>query len=110
MFNPNHKIFAPNFLINEIFKHKDKIVKYSGMQEDELLNELYLLLKNINFINEKIIPKKIKQKAYNLCKDIDIKDSMFLSLAFYLKAVILSGDKTFKNGLLEKKVNIFFNY
>nr|MBP8016677.1 nucleotide-binding protein, PIN domain-containing protein [Candidatus Gracilibacteria bacterium] len=52
IWNPDNEIFAPNFLVVEIFKHKDKIVKYSGMVEEDLLNELYLLLKSINFINE----------------------------------------------------------
>ena len=67
-------------------------------------------MKNIVFINENVIPKKIKQKVYNLCKDIDEKDAVFLSLAYYLGAKFLSGDKILKQGLIEKNIDIFYNY
>lgn len=110
IYNPENEVFAPNFLIVEIFKHKAKIVKYSGMTEEELLNELHLILKNISFINDKYIPSSIKQTAYDLCKDIDVKDTVFISLTFYLGATLLTGDKILKRELNNKNINIFMDF
>jgi len=69
-----------------------------------------LILKHISFVNEECIPIDIKQCAYDLCKDIDVKDTVFLSLAFHTKSIILSGDKILKSGLKKKNVEIFLEY
>lgn len=37
------EIFIPKFLVIEIFKHKEKIIKLSGFSEDEIL-EMFKIL------------------------------------------------------------------
>lgn len=38
----NNKIYAPNFLFFEIFNHKEKILKYSKLNNSELLELIHL--------------------------------------------------------------------
>jgi predicted nucleic acid-binding protein len=60
---------------------------------------LYHLLSQVNFINEKSLSLESRQAAYDLCKNIDPKDTVFIALAIGLDALVWTGDKKLKNGL-----------
>lgn len=47
------------FLYIEIFKYKDRILRFSKLEEDHLLEILYRMVKKINFINEDSISDEI---------------------------------------------------
>ena len=66
------------------------------------------MLENINFINELGIALKNKRIAYQLCKNLDIKDTMFVALALELNAMLWTGDQKLKNGLRKKGFDNFF--
>ena len=68
------KCFSPNFVFVEIFKHKDKILKYTKSSEVEVYEYLNEILKRIHFVSEEIISKDNRQRTYELCVDIDEKD------------------------------------
>mgnify|MGYP006299318197 CR=1 FL=1 len=51
LLNSKHKFFTPNYLIGEIFKHKEEILKKSNASEVETYEYLHKILKKINFIN-----------------------------------------------------------
>lgn len=110
LYSNEYQFYSCNFLILEIFKHKETIIKYSNMPEENLLDELHKILKTINFINEQIISKKNISTAFELCKDIDKKDMIFLALTFQLNGLLWTGDKKLKMGLNKKNINIFFDY
>jgi hypothetical protein len=50
-----YAFFSCKFGILELFKHKDKIIRYSSLLESEILESFYELLRKINFYNEDII-------------------------------------------------------
>lgn len=93
------EIFIPKFLVIEIFKHKEKIIKLSGFSEDEILEMFYLILKYCTFFNEEDISEEIQKQAFELVKDIDQKDAVFVGAALALNAKLWSGDKKLINGL-----------
>jgi len=64
----NTKFYTCHFLMIEIFKYKEKIVKQSKMTEEEILEVLYILLKKIELYNETYISDENYKKAYDLCK------------------------------------------
>lgn len=109
LFSNDYEFYSCNFCIVEIFKNKEKIIKYSKLKEDELLKEIHCILKNINFISDKLISDENIYKAVKLCNDIDKKDYSFLALAFELNALLWTSDKKLKEGLKNKKLNIFFS-
>lgn len=107
-FSDSYKIYSCNFAIIEIFKHKEKILKSSKIVEAELLDRLYKILKNVTFINETFISLESFEKAFDLCRDIDEKDTLFVSLAIEMNCDLWTGDKKLKEGLSKKGFNRFF--
>lgn len=89
----NTKFYAPQFLLDEIVKHKNKIIKISGLEEVEISELQFYLNSKINFINEQLIVSKNWMKAYEILKDVDEKDIPFLALSFQLDAKFWTGDK-----------------
>jgi putative PIN family toxin of toxin-antitoxin system len=101
------EVFIPKFLMIEIFKHKERIIKISKLSEDEVLESLYLILKYCTILNDKDISEEILKKSYQYVKEIDPKDVVFVAAALTLEASLWSGDKKLMNGLKEKDINIF---
>ncbi len=78
------------------------------MEEEEILDIFYYLLKRIEFYNEDSISDESLKKAYELCKDIDEKDLLFVALTIELEGLLWTGDKELLKGLKRKGFeNIF---
>lgn len=109
IFLGDEKWIAPSFVVVEPFKHKEKILRYSEMPEERLLLMLEMLLKQITFIDPEQFPVTIRQEAYELCKDLDEKDTPFIAIALGTGSKIWTGDKKLINGLKAKGYNNFFS-
>ena len=96
------EFFSCRFAIVELFKHKEKISKFSKLTEDEILTSLYKLLKIINFYNEDLISREVLKKAYELCSGIDEKDTLFVALTLEINGYLWTGDKKLKEELISK--------
>lgn len=104
----NLTFYAPNFLIAEIYKHKEKLIKNSKFNETEFYIYFNGIIDKIQFVPIDFISIESKQKAYDLCKDIDAKDTPFIALAIDLNLPIWTGDKKLKDGLRLKGFDDFF--
>lgn len=116
LINPNSKIgslvmkdlrgiadlYACYYLYIELFDKKDRIRKYTKMDEVDLLELLYLVIRKINFINEEQVSEAAWERAHILTHDIDIKDISFVALALDMNAKLWTGDKKLYTGLIEK--------
>ena len=109
LFESNMIFYSPNFLITEIYTHKDKLLKCSKLTESEFYLYFNGLIERIKFIPTEFIGKDSRQKAYDLCKDIDVKDIPFIALAIDLGIPIWTGDKKLKDGLRLKGFQDFYN-
>jgi predicted nucleic acid-binding protein len=105
LFSKKFDFVMPKYAYIELFKFKEKITKYSHHSEEEILEVLYKLLKNINIFDENMITTNTLKKAYQLVKDIDEKDIVFVALAIELDGVLWTGDKKLVNGLQKKGFN-----
>jgi len=94
--------YSSYYLVVEIFKHKEKILKYSKLTESELIEQVYNLLKNVTLINENQIPKEIWLKSFELTKDVDENDTAFVALTEFTEGKLWSLDKKLTNGLKNK--------
>ena len=103
------KFFSCKFAIVELFKLKEKIMKYSQLSEEDVLTTFYSLIKAIEFYNEDLISTSSLRSAYELCSNIDEKDTVFVALTLELEGYLWTGDKKLKNGLLSKGFNRFFS-
>lgn len=103
-----YRFYAPKFLLVEIFKHKEKILKNNKQLEDEFYEYLNILLNRITFVNEDIVSIGNYLEAYRLCKDIDEKDVPFIALAIQLDCELWTYDEPIKTGLSNKGFQRFF--
>ncbi len=109
LFEETIAFFAPNFLITEIYKHKEKLIKNSKLSESEFYLYFTQIIEKIQFVPIEIISLESRQIAYDFCKDIDIKDTPFIALAIELNLPVWTGDKRLKDGLKLKGFNNFFS-
>jgi len=90
---------APNYIITELFKYKERMLKYSKLSESDFYAYLNGLVERIRFTPLDFISLESRQKAYELCKDVDIKDTPFVALAIELDVPLWTGDKKLMRGL-----------
>lgn len=93
---------SPEFVLDEIAKHKGKLIKCSQLSESEIDYYYHIILKHINFVRSNLISKSNIKFAYNLCKDIDEKDTIYVALALELNGRLWTGDKKLIDGLNKK--------
>jgi predicted nucleic acid-binding protein len=103
------EFYCPNYLITEIFKHKERILKASKANDDEVYELLEKTLQRINFINEEFISLGNLIHAHRLCLDIDEKDTLFVALSLEFNAALWTKDEVLKNGLIPKGFDNFFD-
>ena len=88
-----NRFAAPNFVFVEIFRHKEKILKYSKLPEEELLEIFEHLLSNIYFIPDTTLSVASLRQAYHLCKNVDEADTLFVALSIEYNAPFWTGDR-----------------
>nr|MBK9652263.1 hypothetical protein [Bacteroidota bacterium] len=67
-----------------------------------MLEALYLILKRVIFINDFSISQKDFDTAFDLVKDIDAKDTIFIAMNNFLKTILWTGDTKLVTGLRNK--------
>lgn len=91
--------YSPGLLKYEILKHKEKILRLSNYSESQFNEVFESITKRITFVDELLISDDELFKAYEIVKDIDQNDALFLALAYNLKASLWTGDKQLIKGL-----------
>ena len=108
LFRSPRKFYVCEYVIVELFKHKNKLVKASHLSEEDLLRLLYLILKRVDVFKEDLIAVENRTAAYALCADIDESDTPHVALALELKGLLWTGDKKLQRELRRKGFNEFF--
>lgn len=106
----SHKFISSIKIIVEIFKHKEKIIKHSKLDEDQMLTALLQLLNRIHFINDSSISNNALNKSFELTSNIDLNDLMFVALALEYDAFLWTSDLKLKRGLLNQGFTNIFDY
>ncbi|RYC71565.1 MULTISPECIES: PIN domain-containing protein [Spirosoma] len=104
-----YQLYAPKFLIVEIFKHKEKLLRNNAQLEDELYEYLNGLLQRITFVSEESISIGSYLEAYRLCKGIDEKDVPFVALAIELGCSLWTRDQPIREGLTARGFTAFYD-
>jgi len=102
----NIQFIAPDYLLTEVCEHWEKIVESTTLSKHGLFEEFYFYRSKITFISVTSVPKKHRDDAAEIVKDIDIDDAPFVSLHFYKKHKLWTGDKALINGLKAKGYDI----
>lgn len=105
-----HQFYICELPIIELFKHKEKIIKYSELSAEEIAKVYYFLLKKLHLYKEDLIEKTLWKQAYHLCKDVDETDTPFVALTLELGGLLFTGDQKLKKHLRAKGFTTFFEY
>lgn len=108
LFQETYTFYCPVFVFTELFKHKERIFKNSRLSESEILNYLRKITERIRFVNENLVSLESKQRAYDLCHDVDEKDIPYVALTLDLNAALWTGDNKLKRGLTKKEFRQFY--
>jgi len=95
------ELVSPEFVIEELLSDKEKIKKFSGLNESEF-SELFLILED----EIRVVPKSEYDKFLSDAIKLSphIKDAPYFALALSLNSPIWSDEKAFKK---QSKVKIF---
>lgn len=107
-FEQTEEFYAPNFVMLEMFKHKERLLKRSELPEAEIYEMLHTVLEKIRFINEFTLAKLNKLKAYKMCQNVDEDDTPIVALALELNAYLWTNDKRLMRGLKKQGFKKFF--
>lgn len=102
------EFYTPKFMFVELFKHKEKIVRVSKMPEEEVLEMLYRLILNLRFFDENFIGTRNFVRAFQLVKDTDRNDLIFVALAFEIDGKLWSADAELKSSLRMSGFEAFY--
>lgn len=96
------QFYSCEYLKTELFHHRNKLLKLTGLTH-EALDELELsIIKNITFINESLIPVETLITTENILIGIDVNDTPFVALTKHFETFLWTGDKKLIKGLADK--------
>ena len=98
----NYDLYAPDFALKEIEKYEELILKKTKVGKKELNSFLMQLFKGITFLPSIFIEKRSREKALELCEDIDEKDTPYVALSIQLDIPFITNDKKLYKGLKKK--------
>lgn len=102
------KFYCPRYLFVELFKHKERLLQTANLTETDLLEGLYALVSQLEFVNEANVPVGTWVEAYHLCRGIDEKDTPYLALTLHMDGKLWTEDRELKTALQVKGFNRFF--
>ena len=94
LYRKGYTIHTARELIEELKKHKEKILQYTplpGRLLETIIEELLPRILTLHYTDT--IPNQIKEKAKELVRDVDPDDWPFVALAIHLGIPLWTGDK-----------------
>jgi predicted nucleic acid-binding protein len=98
----NNNFYTPDFIFIEMQKYEIQIVNNTKLEIDQLISYTKFLFNNLIVYPNLVITIKSKQNAYDLIKDIDIKDITYLALSIELELSLITRDEILYKGLRKK--------
>lgn len=97
------EFFTCQMLRQEIHNHRERLMKISGLTENEFEKTRDFIFSKLRFISEEQIPFDFWQNALPLVREVDMDDIAFVALNNFLNADLWSGDKELLHHLKYKK-------
>lgn len=102
-----HKAYIPDIVLFELLKYESRLIKKCKVKEDAFRMFTQLLFEVVTVIPKFAISSMNWQKAYELCKGVDEKDTPFVALSLELDAPLWTNDKKLSNGIKKKGFDRF---
>lgn len=95
----------PEFVLLEIKENEAKIYKSGKITRSEFNQNLLFILSELIIIKDDEITDAIFKQSFELTENIDPKDTIFITLAISLDALLWTGDLKLLSGLKKKGFN-----
>jgi predicted nucleic acid-binding protein len=95
-------LICPEFLLDEVLSKLEKIKGITKLNDNQIDELVFRFIKRIDFIDNDLIEFKYQKQAYDLVKDIDKKDLLFIALSIQTGFKLWTGDKKLMEGLKKK--------
>ena len=105
----NHELYLSDFSLIELSNHRNRIIKSSKLTAQEFEYSREILLKTFVTLPAEYIPIPVLVQAFNLVKEIDQNDTVFIATAIFLDASLWTGDKVLYRGLKTKNFQQILN-
>jgi predicted nucleic acid-binding protein len=102
------RFYVSESVLAEIFRHKEKIVSATRLDQDALARAYHAILMIVELYREGLIPTACWEQAAELCRGVDPNDAAPVALTLALDGVLWTGDKALKAGLMAKGFDRFF--
>jgi len=89
----NNRIYAPDFITIELDKYRHIVLKKSKLPIANLQDFIQRLFRHITIIPNLYIKELSKQKAIELCENIDVKDVAYIALSIEMDLPFVTRDK-----------------
>ncbi|HEV2150700.1 MAG TPA: PIN domain-containing protein [Longimicrobiaceae bacterium] len=103
-----HTFYVCESVLVELFRHKDRILRASRLEEADLARLYHVLLRRLQLYREDQIAPENWGRAYELCRDVDQTDTPHVALALELEGLLWTGDRTLRAGLEARGFTRFF--
>jgi predicted nucleic acid-binding protein len=98
----DYKFYVPDFALLEIDEYKNLLLKKTKLNNDRLKEFSIILFSKLILIPNFLISNQSIKQAFELCKDIDEKDTMYIALSLELDFPLLTRDKKLYTRLKDK--------
>jgi predicted nucleic acid-binding protein len=97
----DNKFFLPDFALTEIEKYKEMLLKKTKLKDEKIKDFTIFIFSKLTVVPNFLLSKQSILKAYELCKNIDEKDTMYVALSIELKVPFVTRDKKLHDYLKE---------
>jgi len=97
-----NRFYTSDFALQELQTYQNTILSKTKLTKQELQEFTIFVFSHLIVVPQFYITLINKYKAYELCKDIDEKDTIYIALSLELNTTLLTRDKPLFNGLKNK--------
>ncbi len=102
-------LICPDFFLDEVLSKLGKIKGITKLNDNQIDELIFRFIKRIDFIDNDLIEFKYQKQAYDLVKDIDKKDLLFIALSIQTGFKFWTGDKKLMEGLKKKGFDLMID-
>ncbi|WPD21118.1 MAG: PIN domain-containing protein [Candidatus Electrothrix scaldis] len=97
-----HTMYLPDFAFLELEKYRKRILKKTKLREEEFQEFVLQLFSNVTVVPNLLLSETSLEQAYQLCREIDEKDTVYVAAAIELDLVLVTNDRVLYSGLRER--------
>ena len=106
LFSEKVELYTPPHLFWELFKHKDRLLKFTNLEENELLDLLLAIFEHIEVISYRRIPKDYREMWFKKLEKCDPADFPFVLTTLVIEGKLWTGDLKLKKCLEENGIEV----